>query len=64
MLKSTSRDSLHTLNAVHRPGHSLHHQRRAQTQLKSDQIRFYIAQSHNHIASVGLAICTVDNIPS
>lgn len=42
---------------------SLHPQHRAQTQLKSDQIRVYIAQSHNHITSVGLTICTVDDIP-
>ena len=30
---------------------------------KSNQINFiYIAQNHNHIASVGLTICTVNNI--
>uniref|UniRef100_A0A671V5G1 Symplekin scaffold protein n=1 Tax=Sparus aurata TaxID=8175 RepID=A0A671V5G1_SPAAU len=32
-------------------------------QIKSNQINFiYIAQNHNHIASVGFTICTVNNI--
>ena len=31
--------------------------------IKSNQINFvYIAQSHNHIASMGFTICTVNNI--
>ena len=32
-------------------------------QIKSDQINFiYIAQNHNHIASMGFTVCTVNDI--